>query len=217
MSSPGPQHQVPRTPPAAANRRLVWLGTTVALLGGAVLLLEPFEPPQLSPEPSSRGPGADLELDGAVIQQYREGGTIRYVLRAPHIEHFRGRAVTALTEPDLELYGEPDPPWRMTARRGTISNAEQLEGQAEEAVLLEEDVRMEQHYADGRAFELRTPSVTVYPHREYAETDRNVMITTHAGRTHAVGLQGDLDKGLLHLFSDAEQRVHTIVLPDQFR
>ena len=105
----------------------------------------------------------------------------------------------------------------MTARRGAIRNAEQLEGQPEETVFLEEDVRMEQRYSDGRAFELRTPSVTVYPHREYAETDRDVMITTHAGRTYAVGLKGDLDRGLLELFSDVDQRVHTIVLPDQFK
>jgi hypothetical protein len=43
------------------------------------------------------------------------------------------------------------------------------------------------------------------------------MITTHAGRTRAVGLQGNLDQGLLKLFSNDEQRVHTVILADQFK
>ena len=70
---------------------------------------------------------------------------------------------------------------------------------------------------DGRRYDLRTPNITIYPDREYAETDQNVMITTHAGRTKAVGLQGSLDKGLLKMFSSDEQRVHTIILPHQFK
>jgi len=200
-----------------SSRRLVWLGTAIALLGGSVLLLEPFPTARVLPARQPQSDGPDLELSGASISQYRDRGTLRYVLRSPQIKHFRGQAVTSLVEPDLELHGEPEPPWRMTARRGTIRNVERLESQPAESVLLEDDVRMSQHYDDGREFELRTPSVTVYPDREYAETDRDVMITTHAGRTHAVGLKGDLDRGLLELFSDVDQRVHTIVLPDQFK
>ena len=76
---------------------------------------------------------------------------------------------------------------------------------------------MAQQFPDGRSFELRTPSITLYPDREYAETDQDVMITTHAGRTTAVGLQGNLNQGLLQLSSNDERRVHTILLPDQFK
>jgi hypothetical protein len=43
------------------------------------------------------------------------------------------------------------------------------------------------------------------------------MIDTNAGRTRAIGLTADLDAGLLKLSSDRKERVHTIVLPGQFR
>ena len=56
-----------------------------------------------------------------------------------------------------------------------------------------------------------------YPDRQYAETSRNVMITTDVGRTKAAGLQGELQQGLIRLFSNERERVHTIVLRSQFR
>jgi LPS export ABC transporter protein LptC len=198
------------------RRPLLWFATLLLTIAGAVLLTEPFEqsldtPPPVEPE------NPDLKLEDAIITQFRDTGMLKYRLISPSISHFRSRAVTLLAKPDLSLHSEPDPPWRMTAARGTITNLEALEGRLEESVELEQDVRMSQKYPDGRAFELRTPSVTVYPDRQYARTSRNVMITTHAGRTHAVGLQGDLNRGLLQLFSDDDQRVHTILLPDQFK
>jgi lipopolysaccharide export system protein LptC len=64
---------------------------------------------------------------------------------------------------------------------------------------------------------LTTDALYVYPDRRYAETDRPVMIDTNSGRTTAVGLKGDLSRGLLQLFSAADAKVHTIVLPDQFK
>jgi lipopolysaccharide export system protein LptC len=125
--------------------------------------------------------------------------------------------VTYLRRPDLTLFDPPDPPWRITAQRGTIHNANQTDRTAEEQVVLQEDVEMEQRYDDGRHYVLVTPSITIYPERQYAETTQDVMITTHAGRTKAVGLKGDLDQGLLTLFSSNEKRVHTVILADQFK
>jgi lipopolysaccharide export system protein LptC len=196
---------------------LIWLVTVGFVMAGAVLFFEPFE--DMAPAtPVARAPDdPDLTLEQALITRFRESGTLKYRLRSPLIEHFESGSLTRMESPELELHSQPDPPWHMTASRGTISNVPDADGGTEERVLLDENVRMEQRFEDGRQFELRTPSATVFPDREYAETSRNVMITTHAGRTTAVGLQGDLDRGLVHLFSDADQRVHTILLPDQFK
>lgn len=195
----------------------IWVVTTVCIVLGAVLLLEPFEAP-VPPAPITRpDDDPDLTLEDALITRFRASGRLKYRLRSPLIEHFDAQALTRVESPDLELHSEPDPPWHMTAHHGTITNATGADGQTEERVLLDEDVRIEQRFEDGRQFELRTPSATVFPDRQYAETDRDVMITTHVGRTTGVGLQGDLDRGLVHLFSDGDQRVHTILLPDQFK
>jgi lipopolysaccharide export system protein LptC len=193
----------------------------IALLGSLLLAAAVFFQPSLPVEPDLPPPSGsgepDLLIEAAEIRQYRDTGALRYLLRAPLIEHFQAQALTLLSEPDLQLYDPPDPPWRVTARRGVIRNASESHQGRNEEVELKEDVQMLQVYGDGRRYDLRTPSITIYPEREYAETDQNVMITTHAGRTKAVGLNGSLNEGLLKMFSSDEQRVHTIILPDQFK
>ena len=200
-----------------STARLVGIALAGSLVIGAAVFFQPTLPeatqqPQLRP---SQEP--DLVIEDAVIRDYRETGALRYLLRSPLIEHFEADGLTHLTDPDLMLHDAPEPPWQVTARRGLIKNAS-LGGRAgNEQVELIEDVRMLQVFEDGRRYDLRTPMITIYPDREYAETDQNVMITTHAGRTKAVGLEGSLGDGLLKMFSDDKQRVHTVILPDQFK
>ena len=146
-------------------------------------------------------PGPNNITSAALGMKVGYRGSLRYLLRSPLIEHFQQQALTRLSEPDLEPHDAPDPPRRITARRGVIRNASETRRNGDEEVELQENVHMRQTYDDGRRYHLRTPSITIYPQREYAETDQNVMITTHAGRTKAVGLEGSLDKGLLKMFS----------------
>lgn len=211
----------PDTPSAQARYLLSGWRLAAIVLGMSTVLwvAHYFQP---TAETGDRRPaagetaGPDLTISDAVITSFRETGELRYRLRSPQIEHFQPDDRTYLASPDLTISRDPDPPWRVTATRGVIRNASSS-GPDEEEVLLEEDVHMEQSFADGRNYLLVSPSITIYPERQYAETTQDVMITTHAGRTRAVGLQGNLDQGLLKLFSNDEQRVHTVILADQFK
>lgn len=212
-----PREQKRRIRQPRIDRRLVGFALSGSLILAAVFYFEPFAP-ESEPLPEvTDADEPDLLIEDAVITQYRDTGAIKYLLRSPRIEHFQNRELTYLTDPDLSLHDDPEPPWRITSRRGTIRNASQGNNRGKEEVELRDDVVMSQLYDDGRSYELHTPSITIYPDREYAETSQDVMITTHAGRTQAVGLSGSLDEGLLQLFSNDEQRVHTIILPDQFK
>ena len=200
-----------------STARLVGIALLGSLVIGAAVFFQPTLPEEENEPPLSASEEPDLLIEDAVIRQYRPTGAIRYLLRSPLIEHFESDALTHLTDPDLMLHDEPEPPWRVTAERGVIRNAAQGNRAGEEEVELIDDVQMLQVFEDGRRYDLRTPQITIFPAREYAETDQNVMITTHAGRTKAVGLEGSLDQGLLKMFSSDEQRVHTIILPHQFK
>jgi lipopolysaccharide export system protein LptC len=198
--------------------RLVGIALAGSLVIGAAVFFQPTLPEATQQQPELRpSQEPDLLIEDAVIRDYRETGALRYLLRSPLIEHFEGEALTHLREPDLLLHDPPEPPWQITARRGVIRNAAQGRRGVKEEVELKEDVQMLQVFDDGRRYDLRTPMITIYPDREYAETDQNVMITTHAGRTKAVGLEGSLGEGLLKMFSNDEQRVHTVILPHQFK
>lgn len=200
-----------------STAHLIGIALAGSLIIGAAVFFQPTLPEEQARPALRPSEEPDLLIEDAVIRDYRESGGLRYLLRSPLIEHFEARALTYLTDPDLMLEKAPEPPWHITARRGVIRNASQTTRTGEEEVELIDDVRMLQVFDNGRRYDLRTPSLTIHPDREYAETDQNVMITTHAGRTKAVGLKGSLDKGLLKMFSSNEQRVHTVILPHQFK
>ena len=57
-------------------------------------------------------------------------------------------------------------------------------------------------------------SLTVYPEKEYAETDRKVTIDENSGRTTAAGMKAFFESGKYIFYSTPTERVHTIFLPE---
>lgn len=196
--------------------RWTWL---LVLLGSIVLFVsigarrdtriaEPTQPETTS-EP-------DLYMADATIAQYDDDGRLRYRLASDEVRHFEADSVTRLSSPTLTLNRAPQSAWLATAKQGTVEYQDSADGRREEIVHLSDDVRLEQQDATDR-IELRCDSLRLYPARRFAETDQPVMITSNSGRTSAAGLSGDLKSGLLKLSSSATQRVHTVVLPGQFK
>lgn len=185
----------------------------VAAIGLMVLELpEPAAPP---PAEETRD-NPDLIMSGAEIYQYRGTGTLQYVLRAAEIRHFDARALTRMNAPQLTLYADDEAPWEGEAAFGYLRRAARGSGE-EELVFLRQDVRLEQRRADGSHLKLTAPSLYLYPEREYAETEQDVMIESQVGTTRAEGMQADLKSGLVRLTSRQGSPVHTILLPDQFK
>ena len=200
------------------QRWLGWLTTTLTIIIGAYVLFEPETgsevvaepPPELTDEP-------DLYMEDATITQYQEDGSLKYQLVAAEIRHFEAAQITRLITPSLKMHSPGKPPWNVSASYGYIRQRALPSGSHEEVVFLRENVLLEQKYDDGQQVKLVSPSMYLYPDRQYAETDQDVMIDTDVGRTQAIGMKGDLQRGLLNLFSRSDQRVHTIVLPKQFK
>ena len=159
----------------------------------------------------------DLYIEEAIITQFRRDGALKYRLQSQEIRHFELDMVTYLQAPELTLYGVENPPWHLASEHGDIHQSLTRSGDTEEVVTLRESVTVRQRFADGRYTSLYASSLDLYPDRQYAETDQSVMIDTEVGRTLAVGLQAHLERGLLMFSSSTEQRVHTIVLPGQFK
>ena len=206
-------------PPGRIDRKrwMIWLITGLFIVAGTALISDLFEEQQLALEvPDEVAGEPDLHIEGARVSQYRLDGTLKYRLESAQVRHFEAQQLTRLVAPQLYLYDEPDPPWEIRSKHGTIRQAEH-QGHMEEEVYLEQDVYLEQREPGGNEISLSTQSLTIYPDSRYAKTDQDVIIESNFGRTTAVGLNGDLQRGRLNLFSDATQRVHTIVLPGQFK
>ena len=158
----------------------------------------------------------DLYIESAVINQYQEDGTLQYRLAARRVHTFDGDRHTRLVDPDLSLYNPPAPPWRVNARHGDLYGIGNGAGELDGVLVLRGEVVL--HQTDpGRGFTtIRTAELTVRPAPRYAETERDVMIETEAGRTAAQGLKADLERRILNLQADADGPVHTIVQPEHF-
>ena len=162
------------------------------------------------------------------FSQLRPDGSMHYRLDADTIRQFEDEQATRLLSPELRLESPTSPPWDIAAAKGYLDKKPNPDGTMEDVVYLSDDVEMVQtHPTNGRTI-LRSETFYIYPDRQYAQTHEDVMIDTEVGRTRAAGLTADLDTGTLHLTSRpglvditgetrGKQRVHTIILPEQFK
>jgi lipopolysaccharide export system protein LptC len=199
------------------TRTTIWIAAAVVIAVCVMYLSSSPDEVESAALPAALADSPDLHMVDADIIQYREDGSLNYHLQAAGIRRFEADAITRLQSAQLRISQESQPPWLIQAERGEIQKTRTSERREEEVVYLSDNVTMAQEYPDGRFVRVETPSIYYYPERQYAETDQNVIIDTDVGRTMAVGLQGELHKGLLNLFSTDETRVHTIVLRRQFR
>ena len=159
-------------------------------------------PPELAGEP-------DLYMESAVISQFQDDGTLQYRLAAQQVRSFDAVGHTHLVGPDFSLYSPPAPPWRVSAREGDLYGLRAGADGQEGVLVLSGDVVLHQTDPERGFTTVRTEELTVHPEPRYAETNRDVMIETEAGRTFAQGLKADLERRILNFQADADGPVHT--------
>ena len=198
-----------------AHRAWIMIGLVLVLAAVALLVMDRSAGP-VSTLPATLLEGEpDIYMEAAVVSQYRADGSLEYRLEAQRASHFQGEATTRLTQPRLTLLHHEHPPWIVTSNEGVLQRPP-ADPEAE-AVTLEGDVALEQTRPDGDRVRLVTETLHLYPRRQYAETDQDVMIESLFGRTMAAGLQGDLRLGVLELFSANGRPVRTILQPEHFK
>ena len=199
-----------------SNRAWIMLALVLGVAAVALVVVDRSAGPPVATLPTPLLEGEpDVYMEGTLITQYREDGTIEYRLEAERAQHFQGEALTRLDAPRLTLFRDGAEPWNVSARHGTLRRPP---GDADaEIVSLEGDVVLEQTEADGAQLRLMTEVLQLYPRRQYAETDRDVMIESLFGRTSANGLAGDLQRGVLELLSTRTGPVQTILQPEHFK
>jgi len=157
----------------------------------------------------------DVRMEGALMRQFGTDGAVDFALTSPEIRFFRDEGRAEMTQPDLTLYQRDRTAWQVRAASGSL-HGEVVGGRGEAEVRLQDDVLL-QPLEGPRRGRLTTQSLSLYPDRQYAATVLPVIIDGEGGRTAAAGLEGDLQGGVLKLFSSADQPVQTILLPGQFK
>ena len=161
-------------------------------------------------------------------RQLRADGSMQYQLNAQSIRQYEKQELTHMQTPKLHLTSATSAPWDIRAERGILNKKTAPDGQPEDVVFLRNNVEMAQAHPTNGELVLRSEAFYIFPNRNFAQTHEDVMIDTEVGRTRAAGLTADLGNGVLHLVSRpglpgldgqprGKQRVHTIILPEQFK
>lgn len=204
----------PRSSRASRSAFMVLL--VLGAAGIALLVIDRRSGPSALPDVGPRADqNADFFMEQVEVEQYRPDGSLEYVLHADTVQHFEADARTRLEQPHLALHRPEEAPWHASASNGILRRPPA--GASEETLTLRDQVVVEQSLPNGDWVRLTTPSLRIYPRRQYAETDQDVMIDSLIGRTTAAGLEGDLQLGILNFLSTGEAPVSTVLQPEQFK
>jgi lipopolysaccharide export system protein LptC len=152
----------------------------------------------------------DLYMTNARLTQFDLGGNLQHSIRASRFTHYPASDVTVLTKPDITLYKDDAPPWKIRSNAGRIlpDNYNQ-----ETTLELWDSVLVERTNKEGGFVNIRSEDLTVLPELDYAETDQAVIIDDNSSRTTASGMKAYLKSGRFLFYSNVQQRVNTTILP----
>ena len=154
----------------------------------------------------------DIYMLNANITRFTATGARQHKIKAEKFTHFPLTDTTTLKTPYMTLFATQDDtePWDIAAKHGRLLPKVQVR---DEIVELWEKVLAIQEDTNGNFLSIQTDSLTVYPEKDFAETDQKVYIDDNTGRTVAAGMKAYLEEGRFIFYSSHSQRVKTILLP----
>ena len=127
--------------------------------------------------------------------QFLPDGKLQYEMTSDKIEHVLSSEVTLMTKPDLQMYRGTAFPWHVQSERGEV-NPDGTE------VELIDSVRVARTDEKNRTTVITSSRMTVFPQKQYAQTERDVRIDGAGGVTTGKGMKAYLKDGRMDLLSN---------------
>ena len=137
----------------------------------------------------------DYYATNAKSVQFLPDGKVQYEMTSDKVEHVKASEVTLLTNPDMNIYRGTEFPWHVTSKRGEV-NPDGTE------VELIDSVRVARTDDKKRETVITTSRMTVFPQKQYAQTDRDVRIQAAGSVTTATGMKAYLNDSRMNLLSN---------------
>ncbi|WP_044872090.1 LPS export ABC transporter periplasmic protein LptC [Pseudomonas sp. LFM046] len=137
----------------------------------------------------------DFYVENGKSTQFQPDGKLHYEMTGKRLEHYKATDITLVTTPDLFLHRGTDFPWHVQSDRGEV-------GPEGKEVELIDNVKVARTDAKGRPTVLTTTRLTVFPDKEYAQTQQAVRIEAANGVTTAQGMKAYLNDSRMILQSN---------------
>lgn len=152
------------------------------------------------PEKNSTTKIADTFFNTAEIINFGAAGLPKSKIIGDQISHYPGEEDSEISMPRITLFRTSGPPVYITADHGWINH----EGTR---VILEGHTIIKREQSNTNQFsQLESPELTIWPNRDYAETDKAVKITTDSTIATGVGMKAYLDKERYYLLNNVKGR-----------
>jgi len=176
-------------------RRFLILGVLALLLAAAGywnINPETFLEQRVAPVDAG---AIDFYAMNAHSLQFLPDGKLQYDMTADKVEHLQSSDITLLTNPDLQLYRGALFPWHVQSKKGEVSpRGTQVE--------LIDSVRVARTDEKNRTTIITSSRMTVFPQKQYAQTEQAVRIDGFGGVSTGTGMKAYLNDGRMHLLSN---------------
>ncbi len=143
---------------------------------------------------------ADTFFNTVEIISFGEAGVPKSKIIGDHIYHYPGKEDSEITTPKITLFRDIGPPVYVTADHGWVNK----EGTR---LILKGHTLIKQEKSKVNQFsQLESPELTIWPNRDYAETDKAVKITTDTTIATGIGMKAYLDKEHYYLLNNVKSR-----------
>ena len=133
----------------------------------------------------------DFFMTNATYSKFDNNGNISNQFSTREIIHFQHQNNYIFANPSLKMYSDKTSPWYITA-----TNGKSKEGKS--AIYLWDNVKLVQN----SDFDITTTTLTVYPDRKFASTDKPITIVQNGSIVKAIGATADLNHGIVTLLSN---------------
>lgn len=145
--------------------------------------------------PIEKVPEPDAFMENVVATIFSKQGKPKMKIVTSKLVHYTENDMTHLSEPVLTLYRQSPQPWRITANHAkAIQGVDKVDFWGNVII---------RHAADfnGPTTLIRTPSLTVFPNKQVAETREPITLAQPHTLIKAVGMYADIITGNIQLLS----------------
>ena len=154
-------------------------------------------PPPFLTSPHLGKENPDTEIKQLSNTVFDQNGQIKYTLSSPHLFHYPHNNETLLSAPEIQLYEQNTPPWKVIAKRGNISENDEI--------ILSGDVKITGYTkGENELVTVKTNALTLYTDAKRAETKEQVNIYSEQGQLSGTGLKADMISSTMYLSSQVK-------------
>jgi len=176
------------------------LAASIAITGYVFNLSNSKQSDIILPKKNSSLKIADTFFNSAEIISFGEAGIPKSKIIGDQISHYPGKEDSEIITPKITLFRDIGPPVFVTADLGWINK----EGTR---LILKGHTLIKREKSQANQFsQLESPELTIWPNRDYAETDKAVKITTDTTIATGIGMKAYLDKEHYYLLNNVKSR-----------